>query len=130
MELLKASRFLNFRQPPSEPTVTFCLEGAIRLHQVTVELMGLKPGDHCIFIQDETGDCLIGKADKKHHEEGFTLRQYDETKTLQFRSKALVRHIAKSKDWALATDKKTSIRCKLKTCPVEWNGLLVYEIEM
>lgn len=130
MRLLSATEYLNTRIPSTSPTLTICLGGAVRLHPATVELINAKAGERILITQDDNKDYFIGMSDKKHAEDGFTLSQYERSKTLQFRAKALVNSIAKDKDLALAPEKKKSIRFSVKSEPVKWNGISLYEIEI
>jgi hypothetical protein len=69
--------------------------GLISINRALAQVMGLKPGDQVILLQDETNkkDWYICKH------KGFETRTSQTSKSIAFSSRSLVREVFKSLDW-------------------------------
>ena len=128
LKILKASEYKSVRSAPTDPIITISHTGVITINHPAMELLAVKTGDRVLIAKDTAGDYLIAKG-KSNNPDGFLLRDYHTKKYVQFNAKGLIIEIVKTKDLALAKDKKKTMRFALNTDPVqELAGSQFFEI--
>ena len=128
MQQLKARDFRS-KKTSCSTHMTISCTGVISISPSAVALLNVSSGDRVIITKDKDGDYFTGKCKISNDPDGFQLREYNKSNSLQFNAKGLVTEIVSSKDLAVHPDKKKSVRLEINgTDPTKWEGIDLYQI--